>query len=372
MESAVPLDTAEAVRARIDDAVAAAFRAATAARARPPHSFSMSRLGLCTRASAYALAGTPISDTPELEEGRASNLGTWEHEGLLPYLAAELGVDAGTEVPVELHAAGLIIPGRADITAIHELGDLKTTGEHKLHKARRRNTCRPDHWVQAAGYALGRRQAGHDVHWLIIIYLDRATGDHETFVEPFDDAAALAVIDRVREIRRWADTDPDRAPRAGYARPWVDERAPRYDGPGLGAPDAPGACDGCSWLRRCWGPTAVPGRVGAQRLKRTDRPAIEAALRLYDDATATISPAERDKDFAAAQLENVRPDVYGSMSLRWGAGGQHMDQAAVRAHYAELGLPVPMSPTRGSLLVRRASRLTPKMRREIEAAAGDE
>lgn len=355
------LTTVDAVRRRVDAAVDAAFLAATAARSRPPHAFSMSRLGMCTRAAAFTVAGTPVSDKPPPDQGRAANLGTWEHDGFLPYLAAELGIDATVEDPVVLHAGGLVIPGRADLTFIHALGELKTTGEHRIHKVRRRGRAYSDHWIQDMGYSLGRRQAGHEVRWVTWIYMDRATGDHTTFVEEFDDTAALAVIDRVREIRRWAEADPNQAPREGYAIPGFDPRGHRYVGPGLGEP----ACDGCHWLRRCWGPTATPGVVGAQRLPAHDKPAVAAALAQYVEASMTAAEARREQEFFKAQLAGNPIGVYGPLSLLYSGAGSRIDNEAVRRRYAELGEEVPTVPTGRSLRVHYEKDLTAKQRQEL-------
>lgn len=353
----------EDVKDRYDAALSAAFRAASAERARPPHAFSMSRLGGCTRAGAYALALTPVSDELPIGENRAANLGTAEHIWLLPYLTGALGSGAAMEQALTLHAAGLVIPGTADVTGLYDLGDQKTVGEHRLHRLRRTGLAFPDHWIQVAGYALARRQSGADVDHLVWIYMDRASGDHETLVEEFTDDTALAVLDRVREIRRWADTDPDRAPRTYYAVPGRGDKPRSLRGPGLEF-----MCNECPWLRRCWGEDARPNQVGAQRnLARTD-PQIEAALVCYDAAAARRSEADKEAEFYSAVLDGRRAGVYGAWSLRWSKGSSVMDAAAVREHYESAGLDLPRKSTSGSMMVRLVSRLSNDQRKQLGLA----
>jgi hypothetical protein len=278
------------------------------------------------------VAGTPASDVPPPEEARQANLGTLEHDGLLPQLAALLP-GALVEHPVELHAAGLRIPGRLDLWAPGLLLDLKTVGEHRLSGVRRAGAAYPEHVVQTRGYALAQHQAGMPVRWVASLYLDRADGGEEPMVERFTPAAAVSVIERAEEIVA-AAADPDEARRDGR-------------GPGLSF-----ACDGCPWLRRCWGEDARPGVVGAQRiLARTD-PEVEAALALYVEARERESAAKRDKEFAAAIVDGKRWGAYGPYQLGWGRPKEILDQETVRSDYATRGEQVPMMETSPPLIVK--------------------
>jgi hypothetical protein len=344
--STEPLLTAGQVRDQIDRALRGAFLAAAAEHERSPHAMSMSRLGGCTRAAAYAVAGTEVSDQPTADESRAATLGTWQHAGLLPVLAAQLP-GAEYEVPTALRAAGLSVPGTIDLDWDQMVLDVKTVGERRLHGVRRHGAY-ADHRVQVMGYVLARVQAGRPVRWVVWLYMDRANGDHEIIVEEFTNAAALAVIDRVEEIKHWA-RQPDKARR--------DAR-----GPGLSF-----ACDGCAWLKRCWGDDANPGAAPHQRNIVRDDPAVEALLALYDDASERGSLARQDQEFAKACLDATRKGIYGVWSLRRGQPGTYLDEAAVAARYGELGEELPRKTSNGRLLIRLTTALTKKMLTEINS-----
>lgn len=327
-------NTAGEVAAAIRELTAQAFLAESADNPHDPHQLSLSALGGCTKRAAFQVAGTPPSDVPPADEGRQANLGSWQHEGLLPRIAAQIA-GAVVEAAVQLHAAGLVIPGRLDLAWPGVLMDLKTVGEHRLHGVLRAGEPYHEHRIQVMGYALARHQAGYAVKWVVWLYLDRASGQEEVMVERFTPAAALAVIDRVRHIRQVAEAGPDQARREAR-------------GPGLSY-----TCNSCPWLRRCWGPDARPGEVGAQwRLARTD-PAVEAALALYDDARERESAAKRDKEFAAAMLARSPRGVYGPFELGRGKPGRQMDQPTVRTDYATRGEQLPMIETSPPLLVKR-------------------
>lgn len=291
--------TAGDVGQAVDVALRAAFESATAEHQRSPHHLGLSSLGGCTKAAAYALAGTEVSDPPRPEEARAANLGSMQHAGLLPWLAKHLP-GALYETPVVLKAAGIEIRGTVDLHWATVALDVKTTGERRLHGVRRSGPYQ-DHRMQVWGYVLARMQSGLPTNYAAWLYLDRASGDHEVIVEPFTNGAVLAVIDRVQEIVTCAET-PDHAPREGR-------------GPGMSF-----ACDRCPWLRRCWGPTAKPGETGAQRILARDDPGMERMLALYDDASARLSAAKLDQQFARLAIDQGRRGIYGAYALRWSRG----------------------------------------------------
>jgi hypothetical protein len=314
------------VREQIGAALQGAFLDENAGRARRPGALSLSGLGGCGRAGAYALAGTDPSDDPEPDEARAATLGTYAHDGLLPRMAARIP-GAVFETPVVLNAFGVRIPGTLDLAWAGVMLDLKTVGERRLHGVRRRVGPYRDHWLQVMGYALARHQAGHPVRWVAWLYLDRATGDHEIMVEEFTNRAALAVLDRVRRLQAWA-AEPDKAPREGR-------------GPGVSL-----ACDGCAWLRRCWGPSAVARRKGTQTAVAHDVPAVERLLELLDDASRRRGEAGRDYEFAKLALAATPKGTYGQWSLR--------------------------RDKRDSPLVRLTSALSPAQRRDLDAKLADD
>jgi hypothetical protein len=305
--------TSATVRDKYQAAVAAAHVAETSSRARPPHRLSVSKLGGCTRQAAYALAGTPVSDTPPPAEARAANLGTWFHLGFLPRLADQVGGKHETDVIA--HAAGLAITGQTDLAVVEsadggEIVDVKTVDG--LDVVRRYGPY-GDHWVQVFAYALGETQrTGRLIRWAVLIYVDRGTGAEEIFVREITPAGLLAVINRVRDIID-AAADPDTAPRLTAAMP--GGRRWRMKGPGKSK-----GCDECPFLSRCW-PGAKSGVVGAQAsIVRTDA-AIEAALGAYGAAARTVSDAASEQDFWRSVLAGSPAGIYGSWRLTWTKSG---------------------------------------------------
>lgn len=331
LEIPAPSPSAEDERQRLEAATRRAFTASSAARQRHPHHFGLSALGACRRAGAYALSRTPPSD-PDLpvREGRAANLGTWEHEGLLPLLAAELP-GARVEVPVVLRWAGLEIPGSIDLDDPWTVVDLKTVGEYRLSGVLRTGSPYYQHRLQAGGYGLARLQEGRPPRYVGWHYLDRANGDECIVVEPFTNSFAEQVTDRVEELAELAE-EPDSAPR--------DER-----GPGLSF-----SCDECPWLRRCWGPDAEPGSTRALRV--FDAPDIEEALLEYDAARAAESAAKKAKEYALAKVEGAAYGQYGRAELGRGKPSTAADPWAAVRKLKALGLDVPQAHKRGAIKIK--------------------
>lgn len=325
-----PAEVAEYVR----QLVSGAFLTETAVRQqhRDPTRLTLSGLGGCTRAAAYRVARTWPSDSHPGEEARQALLGTWLHEKLLPAMAKVAGPGAVVEYAVKLRAGGLTLRGTLDLATDRLVLDLKSVREWRLHGVRRDDAPYDEHYLQVFGYALARFQAGHPVRWVVFLYMDRSTGEVHILAERFTNRAALAVVDRLTVIRRHAD-DPDRAPRDGY-------------GPGLSM-----ACDRCPWLRRCWGPDAVPGQTGAQKSIAVNDPAVEAALELYAAAAATAGRAGRDKEFAKLVLAGTPDGRYGRWRLRRGRPGSMVDHDRVEADFAARGLELPRRSTVGAISV---------------------
>lgn len=341
--------TAPDVAARTRRLVADAFAEQNRRRqaGRDPTRLTMSGLGGCTRAAAYSIAGTPPSDTPPEQEARQALLGTLIHEGLLPTMAELLGDDAVHESPVTVTGGGLTITGTLDLAHGATVWDVKSVREFRLRGVRMLGTY-SEHRIQVLGYALGRYQAGHPVEWVSWIYIDRSTGEVHIESEPFTNAAALAVINRLEEIAQFATNDPDQAPR----RTIRGERRSGMRGPGLSY-----QCDRCPWLRRCWGDDATPGEVGAQTtVARTDA-GVEYALALYAAGADAASTGRADQEFAKAILAKTPPGTYGNWVYRVGDPGTTWDNEAIRADYAARGLPVPTKPTAGQTQVKRAPQL---------------
>lgn len=318
----------------VQAAVGRAFSAESATRQRAPHHLGISALSGCTRFAAYAIAGTPASDQIDAGEGRAANLGTWEHNGLLPRLSDQFTAGA-TEVDVTLKAAGLEIPGHIDLDIPNAVLDLKTVGEWRL-QAVRQSGAFYDHVMQVAAYAMAKLQAGHPPHWLVILYLDRANGDDQAFVIPFTNKHAMTVIDRVAEIRRWAEEDPDTAPRR-------DAAGAAMSGPGYSF-----KCNECPWLRRCWGPDAQPGQRYRHQHNDTE---VEALLLEYIEANAIEGPAKRRKAEIAEMLETAKYGTYGAARYHRSPDTIVDDPYAALKILKILGYDVPKRPQRGTLSI---------------------
>jgi hypothetical protein len=301
---------------------------------RDPTALSMSGLGGCTRAAAYSIGRIPPSDVAGPEDARQAVLGTWIHLHLLPLMAELLGDGAVYEEAVQLRAGGLVIPGTLDLALPEVVWDLKSVKEWRLHGVRRRGTY-SEHRTQVLAYATARWQAGHPVKWVCWLYLHRDTGDIHVEVERFTNAAALAVIERIEDIRYHSE-EPDKAPREGH-------------GPGLAL-----ACDRCPWLRRCWGPTAVPGQKGAQQSMAVTIEGVAEALAIYARGAELTGPAEKDKEFAKLVLAAVPDGTYGPWILKRGKPGERPDQAAMIETLTRMGMPIPMKRSAGAISVRPA------------------
>lgn len=330
--------TAREVEAWLSPAVDAAFRAYTAeaqGQRDDLYALTMSGLGGCTRHAAYRISRTPPSEEMVFTEMREANIGTMIHEGLLPHLATI--VQGTDEIAVVLRLSGLEIHGRSDLVVAGAavVADLKTVGSYKF-AALDPSTVNRAHRLQVAGYATAVRQAGGDVRWIAWIYLDRASGQHEIVVEEFGDELVALVEQRCAELALFAE-DPEAAPR--------EER-----GPGLSI-----ICDGCPWLRTCWGEGAEAGVVGAQKILAHDNAGVAKALELYDDARAREKEATADKEFARAMFSERDPGAYGGYQFGWSAGSKTTDDkdAAVRL-LAEVGIPIPQKTVGRRLIVKRA------------------
>lgn len=323
----VDAEVTDAAVQRLDAAYSGALKAMSAARARPASALSLSGLGRCTRRAAYALAGTPPSDQHPVREQRAANLGTILHDTMVPALAAQLG--ATFELPVLLKAAGLVLPGRYDVYDLDhaDLIDLKSVGEHRLSTVRRFGVFR-EHRVQGMAYALALYQAGLPVRTVTFLYVDRARGDHETISLAFTRANALKVLDRVAELK-FASANPDEAVRD------PDGRRKRI-GPGWSF-----ECDDCPFLRRCWGPDAVPGKRDIAAHRPVNDAEVEAACAALVRARDAMNEAKLTMDFHRTRLGRATPNTYGMYKVSPDAGSLRPDQQAMTARLEELGEEVP-------------------------------
>lgn len=315
-----PHDVADVVSA----ATSRAFCSASRSRQRGPHHIGLSSLSRCTRAAAHALAGTDPSDDHDAGEGRAANLGTWEHAGLLPELSDQFA-DGTDERTVTLHAAGLSLVGHIDLDLPDAVIDLKTVGEWRL-QAVLRSGAFADHIMQAAAYATAKVQAGEHPRWMIILYMDRSTGAIHPVVIPFTNRHVMMVIDRATELREWATTDPDRAPRRDAGG------SPMY-GPGFTF-----QCDDCPFMHRCWGDDARRGQRVTRQFADEE---TQALLLEYIAMNAAEGPAKRRKAEIVRLLEHTRYGDYGPVRYKRGQDSQIDDVYEAARMLGQLGYEMP-------------------------------
>lgn len=328
-----------------------------------PYGPSVSAFGLCTRQAAYRVGRVDPSD-PELaweieslsayrstrtglptnlslgNGSRSAVLGTILHQATLPTFARVLAEQVGgedhpvVEQPVSLVADDLTIPGRLDIY-VPEVGlvvDLKTVFSGQLG---RRHAPADRELVQVGGYGLALRQQGYPVRELAWLYMDRSSGRTKEIRRPFDREVTAEVRRRTFGAIDWAQK-PDSAPR------W-------HDGPGLSW-----VCDSCPWLRRCWGPRAVPGRTGPQgQLARTDEAVDEL---LAEGARLAIIGSKvkkrRDAIKSAVTGEDEtgtprRPGDYGEYGFKLGKPSEALDQREAVRRLEQAGIEVPYNQTTG-------------------------
>ncbi|MFR9675875.1 hypothetical protein [Streptomyces sp. TR02-1] len=340
------LETAEEVAGAVHGLVRDAFTAYTRYHQKKQEQegklfgLRMSSLGGCVRECAYRLSGTEPSDSELALDGenRAANVGTWIHEGLLPWMAAVAG-NAGYEVKVSLRAGKDTVPGSLDLFVYIDgvLIDLKTGMEYDAHR------------MQVGGYALACQQDPdrETPRWVVWLQLDRTDRQvrEKVVVEEWTEDYALEVLEHVWDIQRHAKA-PDEAPRwDAFERP--------MRGPGLSY-----VCDGCPWLRRCWGEKAEPGQPGAQAVLAKDDPAVAGMLHRFSVHRSGESEDRGLKEFFrhAATGGGRKPGTYtgpdGTYEFWFGKQGSTPDLDQIRSHYRRWGIPVPMKPTAGKLHVK--------------------
>lgn len=343
-EAAVPV-----LEKALERATARAFKLANRAgqQARTNRwGLSMSGIGGCKREAAYRLAGVEPTDVAlhDAEEARQAMIGTWIHSGLLPQFENVLA-HADIEMPVELRLevklpdggfTTLVVPGTADCYS-HVMGggvmDLKTVNAYRIGQIDHDGVFMSHRW-QVRGYATAMRQLGLPVAWVAWLYVDRSTGEVLVAVEPFgprEEEETLAYIERLWESAQV----PDYAPRS--------ER-----GPGLSW-----VCDGCAWLRQCWGPDARPG--DSRALQVHDEPEVAFAARKYKELGAEISELTKEREKWGAMVGRPEMGAYrdeeGEMIIKYQKDGDEVDRAAALEQLVLLGGEIPMRPRAGNRLV---------------------
>lgn len=323
------INSADQLAELVRDAVSRAFEAESRSRLRDPHHLGISGLGRCTRAAAHALARTDPSDSVNPREGRAANLGTWEHNGLLPRLCEQIQ-GATHEREVTLRAGGVVVRGRVDMPAPDVVLDLKTVGEYRLQQIRRSGAVL-SHLIQTAGYGVALLQTGIPVRWLVLLYMDRANGDVEPIVIPFTNRLALMAIGRVAALAQHAE-NPDEAPQ-------VDAGGAKLHGP-----DLEFECRECPWMRRCWGDGASADSPPEREFSDHD---VERLLVDYDAARAVEKAAKSQKDQILRLLDGTPRGVYGVVRYARSSDIRVDDGSAALRMLRELGIEIPQKLRKG-------------------------
>lgn len=337
----------DSLRVAVGSAFARANRAGQLAR-EDLYGLSMSGLGGCVRQAAYRIARVPPTDAEMAlaQEARAAMIGTWIHAGLLEHLAYYLGEDAFAQAEYELRVTltehGLDIHGSTDLYTDAFGGiavDVKSLYAHGLDSLAS-GEVKDEHWWQVMGYACAVEALGRPVTWVAWLYIDRSSGECVPVVAPFTDTARVKVRERIGMLVEYAE-DPGSAPRRyGNGR--------RVRGPG--DPDQGGdyRCNGCPWLRECFGPQARPGDPRARQVfaQEADE-GVVWALRGYHEAHQRYSEAKKEKEFFMSVIKAAQPlagQAYGGYRYSVGKPQVMTDVAEAERRLRWAGIPVPKKP----------------------------
>lgn len=272
----------------------------------------------CQRQVAYQFKGTKPTDPPRAGSriNRQATLGTWIHEHFLPLLADALGAAV-----VEVEVFADFVRGHLDLAGTTYVIDLKTCSTAKLSKVRNYGPSKRNRG-QTMLYARARRDAGHKVDRIGLVFIDRENGEDYCWVEDYDDALAEEGLIWFLEAK---GANPDYLPRGGK-------------GPGLDF-----ICDECPFRTRCW-----PDGQATIRTEAVDSDAaIESALAMYRAEADAESAAEGTKKFAGAILSGLPKGEYGPWKLSWRSSGRRLDQKTAIQILEDLGIEVPR--TEGTL-----------------------
>jgi len=338
--------TAAQVSARIEAAVSQTFRDCALENPHDPATLSMSGLGACARRGAYQIARYAPTN-PGAPEKRAADLGTAIHAWLLPRLATTLGGRwTSIERDVVLTTAHGRIPGTFDLDTLalaqsedadagSTLVDVKSVNRGRFDRVMATGEIFPEHFTQNLGYAVAKTQQGRPVQWAAWLYLCRDTGRTRTLTLEVTDELTALLHARVALLYSYA-LHPEFAPR--------EER-----GPGLSV-----VCDGCVFLTRCYGPTAVPGQSGAQSSLAASDPDVVDGARRFTEAREARLQWERIEKFWALVLADsagIYTDGEHSAAIGYHRGASRPDQAAMRQLLEQHGIPVPYTRNRPTMTV---------------------
>lgn len=81
------------------------------------------------------------------------------------------------------------------------------------------------------------------------------------------------------------------------------------------------------------------------------RSRISMLLADYDARSRELRKLAKDVDSLKEQIREIPPGTYGEWTRAEGTPREITDQAAVKAHYAEIGLPLPTKMTEPPVIV---------------------
>lgn len=272
------------------------------ARAHQGVSVSPSDAGSCHRWVAYRERG---DYTPTPTQGNAAALGTLIHEGVTRIREAQY---PWRQFTVPVHVPGINGVGEVDEwdPVLGRVTDYKTAGHAKWERVAAEP---PEYeWEQVLLYGSAFAAQGHDVVDVELLYVHRGTGDVESHIRSYDQAAADQVAARLLGLRD--------SIRAGEDIPRV-----RSSDVMLG-PTRDALCrDYCPAVVDCWGLDAPPdGRTPESRVLIRDDKDIAGVAARYAAAKAREVAATTEREWLGDLIRGVPDGGYGDYEVKTSGG----------------------------------------------------
>ena len=244
----------------------------------------------------------PADLVTNVVDKRAALMGTIIHEGVRRIRKRRY--------PWRSYEMDVFVPGFDTVSRCDEydpiLGivfDLKTSGSAKWDMIAVDGPPEGE-WEQVMLYGLGLRAAGHFVHEVRIVYVQRADGRDEVYVRPYDEAVALAAVDRLTAVLDMLDHD---------VQPPRDREGPSTDA----------ICRNyCPARDHCWNvPEAErQGRSPESWTLVMDDADVEHVLGEYVAHRTVEGAAKKEKERYKALFEGVPEGQYGDIVYRHNGG----------------------------------------------------